>query len=275
MDEFDLGDFEDTNGALDDIASQASQEESHDAYGLEDSTRQVNLDNYEVDDDMESRDGQSFDNDDASSYAGSDLDPVEAEKKKRSFLFKIKRYQRKGMEVTKEMTIDDTLEDIIAEFESLKREANLETGMKYAKQGLVGLCMGIEFFNGKVDPLNIQLEGWAEEVQQGVDDKEYDEVLEELYDKYYDQIKIPAEVKLAMMLGGSAVSYHTKNAMFSGSKTEGAIDTGNINNMIASQENNMAIQQPTQDMSGPDVDADALIAALEAEGDMGDEMNMF
>lgn len=264
MDEFDLGDFEENdNGALDDIAS---QEESRDDYGLDNTT---NLDNYEVESQVDNKSSYG----DESEYAGDDLTDEEVEKKKRSFLFKIKRYQRKGMEVTKEMTIDDPLEDIIAEFESLKREANLETGMKYAKQGLVGLCMGIEFFNGKFDPMDIQLEGWAEEVQQCVDDKEYDEVLEELYDKYYDKIKIPPEIKLAMMIGGSAVTYHVNNSMGSISKTSQNVDTSNINNMIASQENNQ-LENPTQDMSGPDVDADALIAELEMEGNV-DELDMF
>lgn len=269
--EFDLGDFND-DGALDDIASQADSDGESRGDSLDNSTQQVNLDNYEV----ESEGGGEYGDDDASSYAGSDISPEEQERKKRSFLFKIKRYQRKGMEVSKEMTIDDPLEDIIAEFESLKKEANLQSALKYGKQGLVGLCMAIEFFNGKFDPMNIQLDGWAEEIQQGVDDKDYDEVLEDLYDKYYDHMSIAPEIKLAVMIGGSALTFHTKNAMYSGSKPIDNIDTNNINNMISSQGNKTVMQQPTQDMNGPDVDADALIRELEMDGNVeGDEINMF
>jgi len=45
-----------------------------------------------------------------------------------------------------------------------------------------------------------------------VDD--YDEVFEELYVKYRTKVSVAPEIKLIMMLGGSAMMFHLTNSMF-------------------------------------------------------------
>ena len=47
---------------------------------------------------------------------------------------------------------------------------------------------------------------------ENVDD--YDGVFEELYNKYKTKVDVAPEVKLIMMLGGSAMMFHLTNSMF-------------------------------------------------------------
>ena len=77
---------------------------------------------------------------------------------------------------------------------------------------LMACVGGIEFLNNKFDPLDVKLDGWSESVMENIDN--YDEVFEELYDKYNEKVDIAPEIRLIMMVGGSAFMYHLTNSLF-------------------------------------------------------------
>tara|TARA_B100001094_G_C17953311_1_gene681716 strand:- start:181 stop:891 length:711 start_codon:yes stop_codon:yes gene_type:complete len=77
---------------------------------------------------------------------------------------------------------------------------------------LMACVTGIEFLNGKFDPFDIKLDGWSESVHENVND--YNEVFEELHEKYKDRAKMAPELKLLFMVGGSAFMFHLTNTMF-------------------------------------------------------------
>ena len=74
---------------------------------------------------------------------------------------------------------------------------------------------GIEFMNTKFDPINARLDGWSESVNEGVDD--YDDIFEELHQKYKGDSKMAPELRLLMSLAGSAFMFHLTNTMFKSS----------------------------------------------------------
>jgi hypothetical protein len=219
-----------------------------------------------------------------SSYAGSDLTPEEEEKKKIILLSKLKRLQKRGYTLSRAFNIDSALEDIQAEVDSIKREANLEAGTKVAKQWLVSVCSLLEYANNRFDPMDVVLDGWSEEINEDVENGDYDEVMEELYDKYYDKVQMSPEMKLMMMIGGSAVKFHISHTLLK-SMVPGA-DTllkqnpnlkNDIMNLVNQTDQGQAIQQQMntinsdmmggrqrQEMSGPD-DVDDILAELENE----------
>ena len=80
---------------------------------------------------------------------------------------------------------------------------------------LITFCSGIEFLNGRFDPINAKLDGWSESVHENIVD--YDEVFEELHEKYSGSGEMAPELKLIMMVGGSAFMYHLTNTMFKSS----------------------------------------------------------
>lgn len=148
-----------------------------------------------------------------SSYAGSDLSPEEVLKKKRLLLFKLKRLQQKGYQASRFYDMNSSLEELTAEVESIKREANLNQGVKVAKNALVSVCSLLEYVNNKFDPADIVLDGWSEEINDDVQAGDYDEVMEEIYYKYYDKVSMGPEMKLITMVGGSAVKFHLSHTI--------------------------------------------------------------
>lgn len=221
-----------------------------------------------------------------SSYAGSDLSPEEVLKKKRLLLFKLKRLQQKGYQASRFYDMNSSLEELTAEVESIKREANLNQGVKVAKNALVSVCSLLEYVNNKFDPADIVLDGWSEEINDDVQGGDYDEVMEEIYYKYYDKVSMGPEMKLITMIGGSAVKFHLSHTILKtmvpnaeallkqnpGLKNE-------INNLI---ENNVPEMKQVQkeidnlgrgevgglqrrEMRGPSDDVDDIIAEIEKE----------
>lgn len=135
-----------------------------------------------------------------------DMSQAEIVKEKRRLLFKLFRYKKKGINLSENFNMNSSLESLRTEFHTIKKEINLDQSVSVAKNMLISTVSIIELLNNKYDPFDVYLKGWSEEVNENVDD--YDEVFEELYDKYEDSIEVSPEVKLMMMLGGSAVKYH-------------------------------------------------------------------
>jgi hypothetical protein len=112
---------------------------------------------------------------------------------------------------------------------------------------LIACVTGLEFLNKRYNPFEVQLEGWSESVMENVDD--YDGVFEELYVKYRSKVSVAPEVKLIMMLGGSAMMFHLTNSMFKSVMP-------NMNDVIKQNPDlvkNMmsAVQNTTRNTGGP------------------------
>jgi len=154
----------------------------------------------------------SINSNDRSSIHSSDYDepksPRTILREKRKLLFKLKRYERKGYKLSSKFSIHTPLEEIQCEYETIRKESNLENSLKVSKNILISVCSVLEFLNNKFDPLDVVLDGWSEEINEDVENGDYDEVLEDLYDKYADTVEMGPEIKLLMMIGGSAVKFH-------------------------------------------------------------------
>ena len=134
------------------------------------------------------------------------------QKEKQELLFKLNRLQNSGAKLSRQYTMDSKIEDIRSEYRTLKKQRDLQKSVKFSREMLMACVGGIEFLNGKFDPLDVKLEGWSESVMENIDN--YDEVFEELYDKYNEKVDVAPEIRLIMMVGGSAFMYHLTNSLF-------------------------------------------------------------
>jgi hypothetical protein len=139
-------------------------------------------------------------------------DPEAEKKEKSEYLNKLQRLEQKGFPVARKFTMDNSLEEIKAEYFRLVDARNLETSIKFQRQMLMGAITGMEWLNGRFDPFDIKLDGWSESVHENVED--FDEIFEELYDKYKDRGKMSPEMRLVMAVGGSGFMCHVSNSFF-------------------------------------------------------------
>ena len=137
------------------------------------------------------------------------LSPEEEKKEKADLINKLERLEKKGLQVTRRFTMDNTLEEIKTEYARLVDSKNLEASIRFQRQALMSVVTGMEWMNGKFDPFDIKLDGWSESVHENVED--FDEIFEELYDKYKERGKMPPEARLVMALAGSGFMCHVSN----------------------------------------------------------------
>ncbi len=136
-------------------------------------------------------------------------DPEEEKKEKIEYLNKLQRLEQKGFPVSRRYTMDNSLEEVKQEYMRLVDARNLEASLRFQRQALMGVVTGIEWLNDRFDPFDLNLDGWSEQVHENQED--FDEIFEELYDKYKDRGKMPPEARLIFALAGSGFMCHVSN----------------------------------------------------------------
>lgn len=136
-------------------------------------------------------------------------------REKFKYLRKLEELEQKGVKLTKHYSMESDLDEMIGEYELVVSEKEKSNSVKFQGKMLMAAVTGLEFLNNKVNPFDLQLDGWAESVNENIDD--YDEVFRELHDKYKGKANMAPELRMLFMLGGSAVMLHMTNTMFKSS----------------------------------------------------------
>jgi hypothetical protein len=143
------------------------------------------------------------------------LSPEEMLKAKFSILRKLEALEKKGAKLSKKYTMESSLTEMQGEYETIISEKETSASCKFQGRMLMACITGIEFLNNRFDPFDVKLDGWAEQMNENMDD--YDEIFSELHEKYKSKAKMAPELKLLFQLGGSAVMVHMTNTMFKSS----------------------------------------------------------
>lgn len=139
----------------------------------------------------------------------SDEDVITA---KRELLYQFDRLEKKGFKLPRKFTMASPLDDMRQEFDRLKRDRSIDQSVKFQRKTMITVVSGMELLNNYFDPVGAKLDGWSESINENLED--YDDIFEELHDKYKGKAKMAPELRLLMMLGGSAFMFHMTNSMF-------------------------------------------------------------
>jgi hypothetical protein len=172
--------------------------------------------------------------------------------KKIEMLRKLCDLKTKGYKLSKEYDFNSSIEEMEYEYDLLKSFADRRNGLKLYKNTIINLTNLVEFFNDKYDPFGVQLSGWSEHMSVEVDS--YDDVLEELYEKYKGAGKsLPPEVKLLILIGFSASAFHFSKKHMSnmpmGTAGVGGNPLGGLQSGIAQKIASMGKQPDSKFMS--------------------------
>lgn len=162
------------------------------------------------------------------------------QQEKSKFLYQLKRFENKGIPVRRRFSMEHSLEEIRGEYLRIKKELDIDSSINYCRQGLMFCVSTIEMANGRYN-IGGKLDGWSQSIMSNIDS--YDEVFEELYEKYYSTMKMSPEVKLMSMIAGSAFMIHLQNSFATKSD----------------------LPPRQRDMEGPQIDTDELLKELNEE----------
>jgi len=184
---------------------------------------QKDEDNDEDEDEEDDEDEDEDDNDEDEEEDDEDEESVEEVKpkkktyeeiqeEKQKLLFNLERLQKQGYPPSKRYSMASSFEDIQYEHDRLKKQRDTDKSIKFSRKILMAFVSGVEFINGKFNPCDIQLDGWSENIMENIAD--YDEVFEELGEKYGESVKMAPELKLIALVGSSAFMFHLTNSLF-------------------------------------------------------------
>jgi hypothetical protein len=197
------------------------------------------------------------------------------EDEKADLLNKLARLEKKGFKTSGKLTAYSDIGQIRTEFKRIMYQIETDQSVKFARRIMIACVTGVEFLNKRYDPFDIELDGWSENMMENIDD--YDSVFEELHTKYKNKVAVAPEIKLMMMVGGSAMMFHLTKSMF---KSAG-LDTGKVlkqnpellKSMMEAVQNSQSGQQtaaPPRDeggrreMKGPNFDMSSLMGGFMA-----------
>jgi hypothetical protein len=133
-------------------------------------------------------------------------------REKFKLLNKFEELRKKGVEISKHYSLESSLEEMKSEYECIISEKERSNSIKFQGKMLMAIITGVEFLNNRFDPFDLKLDGWAEQLNENIED--YDDIFSELHEKYKSKAKMAPELKLLFQLAGSGIMLHMTNTMF-------------------------------------------------------------
>ncbi len=131
---------------------------------------------------------------------------------KLDMLRKLGELTQYGVKLSQNYNMGSDFKTMKYEYELHKSIRDKHNGIKWMSNMLVNVCYGVEIANDKFNPFDFHLKGWSEQMNE--DSDSYYDVFGELYEKYFKTGKpIPPELKLFLMISGSAVKFHLAHSM--------------------------------------------------------------
>jgi len=140
------------------------------------------------------------------------MSPEAQMREKFKYIRKLEELERKGAKISKRYDLDSSLDEMKTEYDVLVKEKSTRDSVQFQGKMLTAIITALEFLNNRFDPFDFKLDGWAESVQENLDD--YGDIFAELHEKYKSKATMAPELKLLFQLGGSAIMLHMTNTMF-------------------------------------------------------------
>ncbi len=133
-------------------------------------------------------------------------------------LAKLQRLDELGYTTSRVYGYTSKLEEVEKAVKKLSHQRDVDKAVKWQRKILFFSSTVLEYLNEKYNPFTLKLSGWSESIFENL--HEYDEVFEELYEKYHESIAMAPEIKLLGMFLGSALMFHFSRVIMQKAKKE-------------------------------------------------------
>jgi hypothetical protein len=235
------------------INNQNNDEDDDDSEANDDDDEEAEDDSEANDDDSEANEDdddeeEEDDDDEDKSLASNDSETRVVKKKKdiikekREILYQLSRLEAKGYAIPNNYNMQSDLQEMKQEYERIVRDKDIDASIRFQRKMLMAFVTGSEYLNTRYDPFAIKLEGWSEQVHENITD--YDDIFEELHDKYKAKgKKMAPELRLFISLTGSAFMFHLTSKMFKESSIPGVEEVFKANPELMKQFQSAAAKQ--------------------------------
>lgn len=127
---------------------------------------------------------------------------------KRGYLIELQKFKRMGVVLTKDYTMNDSLEDIKFEYDSHNLNFDMIDKREFMKESIKYISWGLEGANRQWGPI-MHLNGWSDELTK--DMIKFNRPLERIYKQYWRRSTTSPIMELAWIFFGSMFAWHMKS----------------------------------------------------------------
>jgi hypothetical protein len=179
----------------------------------------------------------------------SGMSPEQERREKNHYITQLQRLEKKGYPITKQFTIDMPLQEMKEEYERLTDAKKMEGSIQWQREAVVFAVNTLEMLNGNFPFLGLKLKGWKDSVQDKVESEQFDDIFEELYEKYKGKSYMPPEIRLLFGIASSGVLCHYSNKMLESIQTPSVESVLRSNPELARQVAAASMQQSMPGMA--------------------------
>ena len=186
-------------------------EEDDEEYDEEDDEEDDGEEDDEEDDEEDEEDEEKVPSYEKKWKHPSEMGRDEIISEKMDLLYRYSRLCENGYKSGIDLNIKTPLETLRSEVFNLEKMRNTQRAIRTQRKLLISFTGGVEYVNKKYSPYKLSIDGWSGEVLENIGD--YDEVFEELHEKYSDSMTVAPELRLLAMVGGSGLMFHLSNTL--------------------------------------------------------------
>ena len=137
----------------------------------------------------------------------------EKRRKKRAMIKKLDEWYEKGLiKHTSNFNMDSDYDEVEDEYETAMEDKRKKDSVKLQGWWFTTIINSLEYANAVFDPFGLNLDGWGEQINEDIDS--YEEIFEELHDKYKGG-KMAPEVSLLLRVAFSGAVLNITNKALS------------------------------------------------------------
>lgn len=144
--------------------------------------------------------------------ATNDEKPEDIMLQKLDYIRKLGELKQAGVNISTNYNLNSDLKIMKYEYELHRTIRAKQMGINWMSSMTLNLIYGIEMLNDRYNPFDLKLRDWSKEMSAEINN--YYDVFGELYEKYNQPGKNMApELKLMLMISGSALKYHLMHTL--------------------------------------------------------------
>ena len=128
------------------------------------------------------------------------------------YLRKLEDLEARGVRLSRHYDVENPLDDMKAEHDHHVNERERLNSIQFQRTMITSFVSGIEYLNSSVNPFDLNLKGFSLRINENIDS--YDDIFNELYEKYRGSAKMAPEIMLLFRIVAAGSMVHCSNTLF-------------------------------------------------------------
>ncbi len=190
---------------------------------------------------------------------------------KLDMLRKLCELANQGVKLSQNYNMNSDYNMMKYEYELHKKIRDKQNNVNWMSNMFLNCVWGLEMLNDNYNPFDVKLKGWSQSVNSEI--SQYTDVFGDLYEKYHKPGSkgMAPELRLVMLLSGSALKFHLNNKMFGGPTLNQKMEDDPV---LMEQLRQKALRQKQEELKQKEIIQNKISKEHETAAQRANDLNM-